>query len=302
MAEDKNTHDVFEGDIPKDLGKKSPPAWLKIVGLVGLVGVLGTAAYMLESEPEYNVEPGLDITEALSERLPSQGTPDDEIVLEEQPAPALEDEIVIDPSQVASEPMQSSDPEMDLLEAESMDNAITIVPPAEPVVEEPVANPQFTDDALRQEVTLLTSRLDEIEASENERITVVKSGVELHAQSVEKLNALLNSLNSLKAELAALKTAPVNARPAATTNVQSRQTTTAKPSEAAKPDPKKEMDELKLLGVDTWGGERFAQIEYEGQIHLLATNEVIGDWRIDAIEKETVSVKNPKGERFELSI
>ncbi|MAP25461.1 MAG: hypothetical protein CMH17_00825, partial [Methylophaga sp.] len=66
MTENKQTHDVFEGEIPSDLGKKSAPIWFKVIGLVAMVGVLGTAAFLLERDKDYLVEPGIDITESIT--------------------------------------------------------------------------------------------------------------------------------------------------------------------------------------------------------------------------------------------
>ena len=57
MTDKSKSHDVFDGEIPKDLGKKkNPPLWVKLILLVILVAVLGTAAYLLESDDDYEVE------------------------------------------------------------------------------------------------------------------------------------------------------------------------------------------------------------------------------------------------------
>lgn len=296
MAEDTK-HDVFEGEIPKDLGKKSPPIWIKGAGLVVLVGVLGSAALMLESNDDFAVEPGVDITDSLSSHLPSVSTSEtSEIELQSSPGRNLNE---IDVAMTASD-ISIPEEQINILEMERGDNAITITPRQDPSPEAAVTSSEFVKDELRQEVSQLTSRLAEIEASESERITVVKSGIELHAQSVEKLNVLVRSLEGLKKELSALKTAPVSA--AAPATVRARQATPEKSNPQAKPVEPKEPHELSLLGIDTWGGERFAQIEFAGQIHLLASNESIGSWRLDSIAKDSVVVKNREGESFELNI
>ena len=70
MTDKSKSHDVFDGEIPKDLGKKkNPPLWVKLILLVILVAVLGTAAYLLESDDDYEVEPGTDLTETVVSEL-----------------------------------------------------------------------------------------------------------------------------------------------------------------------------------------------------------------------------------------
>jgi hypothetical protein len=294
MTENTQPHDIFEGEIPSDLGKKkSAPIWLKAVGLVALVGVLGTAALMLEQDNEFTVEPGIDITDS----IPVMTEPEN-----------AEIQIAIDES-VDQAPVQDEIPsvdqdsltDVDLIAMENDDNAIVITPPAQPNLQPPISNSETVNADLQDEVSQIASRLQEIEANESERITVVKSGIELHAQSVEKLNDLLRSLDGLKKELAALKAAPTtSSAPKPSNNKPATQQ--AAPNAHAKPAINRKTDELNLIGIDSWGGQRFAQIEYAGEIHLLASNEEIGSWRLESISKDSIVVKNQEGESFELSI
>ena len=292
MAENKQTHDVFEGEIPSDLGKKPAPIWFKVIGLVALVGVLGTAAFLLERDKDYSVEPGIDITESMTSITEPEST---EIEL------GTNDGLTPDPIDIDIPSAQDVDgeTEVDLIAIENDENAIVITPPAQST-ESPISNSETLNADLQEEVSHITSRLAEIEAKESERITVVRSGIELHAQSVEKLNGLVRSLDGLKKELAALKTAPVATSPKPASNKQA--TPQAAPNVQAKPTTPKKTNELNLIGIDSWGGERFAQIEYSGEIHLLASNETIGGWRLESIAKDSVVVKNQEGESFELSI
>ena len=288
-------HDVFEGEIPKNLGKKSMSPIIKIAGLIALVGILGTAAIILESGDNFTVEPGIDITESLSGHLPSSG--EDKQSPTSAPNLSETDEIALD----LSEPEAQAAAELEALEYEGESSAITIVPPAEPVnYSEQNQSETFVDDDLRIEVTQLSSRIDEIEAMQTERINVVKSGIDLQSQGIDELNKLVKSLDALKWELEALKTTSV-VQPLPTPT----KSKTVNPQQSKSKTAEKSADkalELNLLGIDTWGGVRFAQIEYEGQIHLLATNESIGNWRIQTIAHNNVVVRNTEGESIELSI
>jgi hypothetical protein len=294
MTENTQPHDIFEGEIPSDLGKKkSAPIWLKAVGLVALVGVLGTAALMLEQDNEFTVEPGIDITDS----IPVMTEPEN-----------AEIQIAIDES-VDQAPVQDEIPsvdqdsltDVDLIAMENDDNAIVITPPTQTNLQPPISNSETVNADLQDEVSQIASRLQEIEANESERITVVKSGIELHAQSVEKLNDLVRSLDGLKKELAALKAAPTSSSAPKPSNNKPA-TQQPAPNAQAKPAVNRKTDELNLIGIDSWGGQRFAQIEYAGEIHLLASNEEIGSWRLESISKDSIVVKNQEGESFELSI
>lgn len=295
MAEKNQAHDVFEGEIPSDLGKKkSAPIWLKVVGLVALVAVLGTAALMLEKDNDFSVEPGIDITDSISTVSEPENS---EIVI------GFDDPIGQTPISIDMTANQDaeSETEVDLLAIENDDNAIIITPPAESNLKAAIDNSETLHADLQDEVSQITSRLEEIEANESERITVVKSGIELHAQSVEKLNDLVRSLDGLKKELAALKAAPTISNTPKSSTIKPA-TQQAAPNAKAKPAANSKTDELNLIGIDSWGGQRFAQIEYAGQIHLLASNEAIGSWRLVNIAKDSIVVKNQEGESFELNI
>lgn len=300
--------DVFDGEIPKDIGKKSPPAWVKIGGLVALVGAMGTAAYMLESDSGNDViEAGQsEVTEALSGNLPEA---------ESAPEPQSSNEIDIGLSDVqpaspntpepptasSVEPINEAQPG-DMPDTDMMantNNAITITPPAdEPVMQ----SSEAVDTELREDVDSINSRLDEIEATQTDRINIVKTGIDLHTQSIDKLSKLVESLESLKAELAELKNAPT--QPAPSTKRQPARTTEAqsKPSQNAEPVDDEQPSNIELVGIDSWGGERFAQIEYQEKIHLLAVNESIGEWRIESVDRQHITVTDKEGESFELRI
>ena len=294
MAENTQSHDIFEGEIPSDLGKKKTlPIWLKVVGLVGLVGVLGTAAIMLEKDNNFTVEPGIDITDS-SPTIPDPNGSEIEIGFDEAT------DIPSNNIDMSAQQIEGQN-DIDLIAMENEDNAIVITPPNTSSFQNPISNSETLSADLQDEVSQIASRLQEIEANESERITVVKSGIELHAQSVEKLNQLVHSLDNLKKELAALKAAP-STIPAPKPSNNKPAIQQASPSSQVRSAVSRKTDELNLIGIDSWGGQRFAQIEYAGEIHLLASNEEIGSWRVETISKESIVVKNQEGESFELSI
>ena len=115
MTDKSTSHDVFDGEIPKDLGKKkNPPLWVKLIFLVILVAVLGTAAYLLESDDDYEIEPGTDLTETVVSELISEdsNTSKDSIT-----------NIIVEDK----ENKQSS--EIDIVELENTDSEIQVFPP-----------------------------------------------------------------------------------------------------------------------------------------------------------------------------
>lgn len=310
MAEDN--HDVFEGEIPKNLGKKQLPIWVKLGGLVLLVGGLGTVVYLFENgtltskeAQPYDTDAVFNVLTNHQEEIDVEAIEypaDNDVNVSPNPVPSNTDQISVS---LNESPITQDSDELDMISLAEMSNPITITPPAEPVQQrQPLQQVTTIDHELRTDVNQLTNRIAEIEANESERITVIRSGIELHSQSLAKLNDLVASLASLKAELKQLKTAPAAAapprQPASTTTAAKKPT----PNQVSAPKPKATANapELNLVGVDTWGGERFAQIEYDGQIHLLASNEVIGKWRLHRIGKDTVTITNAEGESIELTI
>ncbi|WP_330109789.1 hypothetical protein [Methylophaga thalassica] len=288
MTDKSKSHDVFDGEIPKDLGKKkNPPLWVKLIFLVILVSVLGTAAYLLESDKEYEIEPGRDLTETVVSELISE---DSNISKESKTNIIVED----------NEGEQSSD--LDILELENTDNEIQVFPPD--------ANLKSSNKpGSFDEINKLTGQLDDLSAKiatvedkESERIALIKSGMELHTQSVNKLNTLVDSLKDLKKELSDLKRVSTKSNTSLRTPQPVGEKLQTKNDKPTKLNPSSKTEQLKLLGIDSWGGVSFAQIEYNHDIHLLTTSEKIGIWEIISIGEDIVVIKNEKGVSFELNI
>lgn len=279
-------HDIFEGEIPKKIGKQSPPIWLRAIFLVGLVAILGAATLKLKDSHNNHIEPGLDLTQALSE-LDNQISIDETILLENEPESTdLSIDVFLDSPQNVSD-------------IENVENnaSIDILPATNEV-----APTEKNDLDLLNEVSHLSSRLSELETTQSERNDSVKSSIELHSHSLDELNKLVRSLEDLKKELSSLKLAPLASPPAPTAAPTPKSSLTVERTTASTPTPKDlSVVELSLLGIDTWGGERFAQIEYEGQIHLLSINEHIGSWRVENIAHDRVVVRDKKGELIEIT-
>lgn len=293
MTDKAKNHDVFDGEIPKDIGKKkNPPVWLKLVGLVILVGLLGTAALYLETSKDYDVEPGLNLNDEVINGLSSESTESHENDI----LKVSNDEFVSN----GYEDIESG--QLDSLVSEEPENEITIISADRKNITKNDEGYSIQISDINEEVDLLSNRLKEIENRDADKITVIESGLELHEKSINKLNSLIGSLGTLKNELATLKAATLKSNKQTQVSQSDRNKNQPESIQKNQPKTRSRIDQLKLLGIDVWGGELFAQVEYKNQIHLLATNEMIGEWKVVSVSKERIMVRNQEGESFELSI
>ena len=288
MTYKSKSHDVFDGEIPKDLGKKkNPPLWVKLILLVILVAVLGTAAYLLESDDDYEVEPGTDLTETVVSELiiEDSNTSKDSIT-----------NIIVEDK----ENKQSS--ELDIVELENTDSEIQVFPPD--ANQQSFSKPTSLDETknINDQLDDLSARLDTVEDKGSERIALIQNGIDLHTQSVNKLNTLVDSLKDLKKELSDLKKMSTKSNTTVRTSQPGSQKLQTKNNQPTKSNASSKRDQLKLLGIDSWGGVDFAQIQYKHDIHLLSTGEKVGLWGVISIGEDSVVLKNEEGVSFELKI
>jgi hypothetical protein len=61
---------------------------------------------------------------------------------------------------------------------------------------------------------------------------------------------------------------------------------------------------FELVSIDQWGDQAYAVLRHTGQMYEKTTGQTLSDWRIDAINRDalTVLVKNPQGHSQTLSI
>lgn len=155
------------------------------------------------------------------------------------------------------------------------------------------------------EKKILSERIVLLSSVSQEQTKAATVSAEMQHKAARELRYLAAELAVLNAELKAL-----NANSSSTTKAEVRQPakkkaqrTTTKKYKKAKPSVKKAQWSARLIGIDNWGGERFAQIEYKGVIHLLAKNETLGDWTVIRIENSKVTIfnrkENVKGELYE---
>lgn len=288
MTDKSKSHDVFDGEIPKDLGKKkNPPLWVKLIFLVILVAVLGTAAYLLESDDDYEIEPGTDLTETVVSELISEdsNTSKDSIT-----------NIIVEDK----ENKQSS--EIDIVELENTDSEIQVFPPD--AKQQSFNKPTSLDEIknINDQLDDLSARLATVEDKGSERIALIQNGIDLHTQSVNKLNTLVYSLKDLKKELSDLKKMSTKSNTTVRTSQPGSQKLQTKNNQPTNSNSNSKTDQLKLLGIDSWGGVDFVQIQYKHDIHLLSTGEKIGLWGVISIGEDSVVLKNEEGVSFELKI
>lgn len=152
-----------------------------------------------------------------------------------------------------------------------------------------VIRPQL--DSHNNEITILKSKLAELEERDTQQAQVVSTSIEIQSLSQNRLEALVTRLDNLNAKL-----------DKATKSAKSR-TIQAK----VKPTPinqnlsKKTYLDAKLIGMDMWGGDRFAQINFKGTITLLTINESMGEWTVINLKENSVTLRNLNGETHELT-
>lgn len=322
----EETHDVYEGEIPANIGKKNN-GLIKIVGLLALIGVLGAAAYVLNFEE--NKQSVMESTKGtvqdfMTSNMPNgveaeetKSTPTQKVNIgnEEQSrafgSDAIEINLAEQESPINHLPLRETMPQSNMssqypTNAVNMDTAhypeeadpIIITAPEQPTPTENV-NGEY---ASLSELSALRDKVIEIQSSDQERINVIQSGIEMQSTSIDKLNNLLESLDGLKKELAELNK-KASSQPVHKTRTQAEEKvnqSSAKPSPNAKPVAKAFKPDLILLGIDRWGDEQFAQIQHGDQIHLLAKHEKLNGWRVTSISKGAIIVVNDNGESFEI--
>jgi hypothetical protein len=316
-------HDTFEGEIPVDLGKKKP-VWIKYVGLAALAGVLGTAAYVLNTQE--NREDMMNATKSQVETFMTEKLGAPSVGEGNQPSP--DDEISLSLSDTGSEPVPTSDIAIEIEPTEESIDVALNQPPIEPVATTetyaPEPAPVFDEDPITitppqnvmntaavgtnfaesREFTDLKATVNTIQQNQQERINIMKSGIDLQTVSLNRLQELTKSLNDLKSELAQLskqaKPAPVAERRQTPEPAKQSKPAPAKPQTVKKTSSANKPN-LVLLGIDRWAGEEFAQLQHNDEIHLLAVHESLSGWRVANISQNTVTVINDKGESFEIT-
>lgn len=154
------------------------------------------------------------------------------------------------------------------------------------VIRPPLDNPN-------NEITILKSKLAELEERDIQQAQAVTTSIEIQSLSQNRLEALVSRLDNLNAKLE--KVTKSEKSRAALSKAK------AKPTDIKQNSPKKIYLDAKLLGMDMWGGDRFAQINFKGTITLLAINESMGDWTVIDLKENSVTLRNKNGETHELT-
>lgn len=185
---------------------------------------------------------------------------------------------------------------------ESLSNAIVISPPLEEEIKPDQSSANGLDASI--EIDILTSKINKLEERDTKRAEAVKTSIEIQTQSLNRLTGLMSKLDGLKVRLDTLtaqsKTsvkaiAPVEKKKVVSASSRATQINQAKP--LSRPMTL----QARLVGTDMWGGDRFAQIDYKGTIHLLGVGEAIDTWTITAIGNSQVTMQNKNGEINELT-
>lgn len=332
-----NSRTNFVDDIPDNVGPKSMPLWLKSLFVFilggGLVG--GAYFYYLQKESGLNdsvsafigaesaetpiIEP--EVTLALS------AAENDVRNQDFDNSRPLVDSVV----QSYSTPIIGGDSEINLLdvnEPPKIDNlkseaAVTIrgyddnsIQQEDPAIESTVKSmPQKIapetvkpeiDTAKAIEKASTVAVKEALEKYSDNQIIIVKTSLELQGQAKAKLEGLLKSLDSLLMQVQIQEEEEETAVKLSASHSKSKRnipTAATKTAITAKTKPIKPSTppNIKLFGVDLWAGERFAQIEYNKELQLVALNESVGEWRVIDIASTKVTLKNKHGDLIELT-
>ena len=333
MAEELSKSEIFDDEIPNDLiKKKGPPLKLILVGSMAILILIGLVAFTFYDKSHKKKKPHISTAEANSSvsnqrinipnfasvaKAAQQAEASLDRSEDKEDEPKIPKAAPVGQGSELPPPAPSSDTKINVLDTPSNDtkdaslkmpapesgntsDAIVIRPPASKPA--PIAKTENIENS--KPYMALKSRLDELQSEQETHINIVKSGMELQSQGITKLNSLLGKLDNLTRELNTLaaQTKQVEAKAHThhhTAKAISRNSHTLSTKHESK--PKDHLADTTLLGIDIWGGERFAQIEYQGKIHLLAVNEFIDNWRVVTINSENVTLKNNTGETVELT-
>lgn len=316
----EDTHDVYEGEIPANVGKKNN-GLLKVVGLIALVGVLGAAAYVLnmeESKQSMMDDTKDAVQDFMTSKMPEvsepeqQGADPEETIASSTEQSVPSESEVIDINLDETDTAATENPTQGLMDiGREITEAVNVDPvsysdDSDPITITPPDNATDTkvssNYASQSELSQLRDKVMAIETSDQERINVIRSGIELQTASIDRLNNLLETLDGLKRELAELNKSSVQRTVSTKTKPKANQTSNPSPKPAPEATPVVERNgpDLILLGIDRWGDEKFAQIQDGDQIHLLAKHEVLNGWRVTRISQSAITVVNDNGDSFEI--
>lgn len=144
----------------------------------------------------------------------------------------------------------------------------------------------------------------------SDQIIIVKTSMELQEQAKQKLSSLVEKLDTLseKIKLAESKPAtPVVSNKTRRVNQSQSERPARKQPARQRSAPKKqavrnEISGTSLVGIDLWAGERFAQLEHKGSLHLLAVNESLGEWKVSSISSSKIVMQHKEGDIVELRL
>tara|TARA_R110001606_G_C15404703_1_gene654240 strand:+ start:31781 stop:32695 length:915 start_codon:yes stop_codon:yes gene_type:complete len=276
-------------DEPKFNAIKASPVPLKVKIILGAAVILvaGSMYFTLKSS----------LTSA---------TPEEVVVVEEGDAPFLPQEIGSPEIKIGE-----SDNVIDLFESNTIEiagdsassdaeessstNDIIIRPPEDDALPNDLSNTQELNTSI--EIDILSSKIKEIEERDTKRTHAVKTSIEIQEQVLQRLATLMSKLDGLNLKLKTISNQAELPMKTSFVSQQKKVTTRAQPKPAKSQAP----TNAKLVGTDLWGGDRFAQIDYKGTIHLLALGETIEDWRISAISENSVTLQNNNGDSYELT-
>lgn len=315
-------------EIPDNIGSKAMPFWVK--GLLALIvsGVVAGGAYFYSQQQESGLINSVDAfigaesAEApISEKeitLDLSNTESDATSQDfDRLPPPIEGEF-----QSYSTPIIGGDSEINLLDTnvqpevngiedgavitirDSSDNAIQREEPSientaenmsQKIAPETIKPEMYTAEAVEKASEIAIK--DALEKYNENQIIIVKTSLELQGQAKTRLTGLLKSLDSLSSQIQQEEKskAVVRSKPK-----QTSPKVTQKPAKTEKKTPIKPSN-IKLLGIDLWAGERFAQIEYNKELQLVAINESVGEWRVISIATTKVTLKNKQGDLIELT-
>lgn len=294
---------AVDDDEPRFDKIKANPVSMKVKAALGASAVVaaGVLYYLLTNSP-LNTENQSEIS------IPSFMT---KAVAVEQPVQLPQPVQTTEPQSTVKfiDPYVSKNSEIELFATEppgdtantettSGNDAIVITPQEETqtVQVEPSQHVRLDNT---HEIKILTDKIIQLEQKQATTSLASQTSIELQQRATTRLTALLTKLEQLNRHLATIEAEKQVAIHQA--KQKSAVIRTVKPQIPKQITRNKAPLKAKLVGLDMWGGDRFAQIEYEGSIQLVAQNEMVGDWKIVEIEDNSVRLKNKHGDTYELT-